>query len=78
MTWHRKLPKTLYLNDGRTVATLAQARDVMLALPQLHQTNTHWQDAAALLLQAAYRGRLAPISDAEAQLSQALAVEGMI
>jgi hypothetical protein len=69
MTWHRKLPKTLYLNDGRTVATLAQARDVMLALPQLHQTNTHWQDAAALLLQAAYRGRLAPISDAEAQLS---------
>jgi hypothetical protein len=78
MTWHRKLPKTLYLNDGRTVATLAQARDVMLALPQLHQTNTHWQDAAALLLQAAYRGRLAPISDAEAQLSQALTVEGMI
>lgn len=78
MTWDRKLPKPLYLNDGRTVATLGQARDVMLALPQLRQANSHWQDAAELLLQAAYRGRLVPILDAEAQLSQALAAEGMI
>jgi hypothetical protein len=50
MTWSRKLPKPLYLNDGRTLATLAQARDAVLALPQLCQTDPHWQHAAELLL----------------------------
>jgi hypothetical protein len=75
MTWSRRLPKPLYLNDGRTIATLAEARDDMLALPQ---TNPHWRPAAELLMQAAYRGRLDPIQDAGTQLSRALKADGLI
>ena len=78
MTWHRRFPKPLYLNDGRTVATLAQARDVVLGLPELHQSNPHWQDAAEILLKAAYRGRQDPIFDARKQLSRALEADGLI
>jgi len=78
MTWSRKLPKPLYLNDGRTLATLAQARDAVLALPRLHQTDLHWRDAAELLIEASYRGRQDPILDVRTQLSRALEAEGLI
>jgi hypothetical protein len=78
MSWSRRLPKPLYLNDGRTIATLAQARDAMLALSRLPQTNPHWRQAADLLLEAAYRGRQDPILDAGMQLSRALEADGLI
>jgi hypothetical protein len=78
MTWHRRLPKPLYLNDGRTIATLAHARDFMLGLPELQQTNAHWREAGALLMEAAYRHRQAEIADAHAQLSRAAEAEGWL
>jgi hypothetical protein len=78
MTWSRKLPKPLYLNDGRTLTTLAQARDAVLALPQPHQADQHWQHAAELLSEASNRGRQDPILDAQTQLSRALEAEGLI
>jgi DNA-binding SARP family transcriptional activator len=78
MAWSRRLPQTLYLNDGRTIATLAEARDVILALSRLDQTNPHWERAAELLMEAAYRGRLDPIVDVGAQLSRALRADGLI
>ena len=59
--------KPLYLNDGRTIATLAEARDVMVALSRLDQTNPHWARAAELLMEAAYRGRKDPIIDVGAR-----------
>jgi hypothetical protein len=31
MAWTRKLPEPITLTDGRKIATLGQARDVMLA-----------------------------------------------
>lgn len=78
MAWHRRLPKPLYLSNGHTLATLAQARDFMLAQPQLYQINPLWQSAAELLLQAAYRGRQDPILDVGRQLSRALEADGLI
>jgi hypothetical protein len=78
MTWFRKLPRPLYLNDGRTLATLAQARDAVLALPQLHQTNPQWRHAFELLMEASYRGRQDAILDVETQLSRAFEIEGLI
>jgi hypothetical protein len=78
MPWSRRFPKPLYLNDGRTIATLAEARDVMVALSRLDQTNPHWAPAAELLMEAAYRSRKYPIIDVGAQLSLALKADGLI
>lgn len=78
MPWSRRFQKPLYLNDGRTIATLAEARDIMLALSRLEQTNPHWARAAELLMEAAYRSRKDPILDAGAQLSLALKADGLI
>ena len=78
MPWSRRFQQPLYLNDGRTIATLAEARDVMLALSRLDQTNPHWARAAELLMEAAYRGRKDPILDAGAELSLALKADGLI
>jgi hypothetical protein len=78
MTWSRKLPKPLYLNDGSTLATLAQARDAVLALPQLHKTDPQWRHAFELLMEASYRGRQDPILDVATLLSCALETKGLI
>jgi hypothetical protein len=78
MTWSRRLPKPLRLNDGRTIATLAEARDVMLTLAHEAEANPHWREAAELLMKAAYRGRQDPIHDAGMQLSRALRADGLI
>jgi hypothetical protein len=58
--------------------TLAQARDVMVALSRIDQTNPHWRRAAELLMEAAYRGRQEQIQDAGVYLSQALRADGLI
>jgi len=78
MPWSRRLPKSLRLNDGRTLSTLAEARDLLLDLPPLDQAHPQWIDAGELLLQAAYRGRQEPIADVERQISRALQVKGLI
>ena len=78
MTWTRRLPTSLHLNDGRTLTTLAQARDLLLDLPQLDQANPHWQSAGELLLQGAYRGRQTPILDVSKQFSRALHIDGLL
>jgi hypothetical protein len=78
MTWSRRLPEPLRLNDGRTVATLAEARDLMLTLPHETEIDPHWRQAAEVLLKAAYRGRQDPIHDASRELSRALRANGLI
>lgn len=77
MTWTRKLPIPILLKDGRTIATLGQARDVMLALPEHRRMKPFWQYAAELLLDAAEQGG-GDIDDAWAQLSRALTAEGLL
>jgi hypothetical protein len=78
MVWSRKLAKPIYLNDGRTIGTLAAARDLMLSLPSRSLTNAHWQDTAEILLESARNGRIDPLRDAGAQVSRALQAEGLI
>src|SRR5580698_9688528 len=53
MSWSRPLPEPIKLKDGRKIATLGQARAVMLALPERHQFRPFWQYAAELLIEAA-------------------------
>ena len=78
MTWSRRLPEPLRLNDGRTIATLAEARDLMLTLPHDPEIDPRWREAAETLLKAAYRGRQDPIHDARRELSRALRANGLI
>jgi hypothetical protein len=78
MVWSRKLPRPIYLNDGRTIGTLAAGRDLMLSLPPRRQASEHWQCAAERLLEAANMGRIDPVRDAGAHLSRALKAEGLI
>jgi hypothetical protein len=37
MPWTRKLSEPLILKDGRTLATLGEAREMMLSLPPIHR-----------------------------------------
>jgi hypothetical protein len=64
---------------GETLAILADARALMLRLPERHQHRPFWQYAAELLIAAAAeRGNRASIDDAAAQLSRALNAEGLL
>jgi hypothetical protein len=76
MPWTRKFREPIALKDGRMIATLGQARAVMLALPDRHQVRPFWQYAAELLIEAAEHN--GSIDDAWAQLSRALAAEGLL
>ena len=76
--WTRKFPEPIKLKDGRKIATLGQAREVMLALPERHQLRPFWQYAAELLIDAAERGDRASIDNAAAQLRRALSAEGLL
>lgn len=78
MSWTRRLPTSVRLGDGRTLTTLAQARDLLLARPRVDQASSHWRSAGELLLQAAHRGRKTSIFDAGDQFSRALHVDGLL
>ena len=78
LIWSRKLPRPMYLDDGRTIGTLAAARDFVLGLPMPQRGREHWQQAAEVLLKAAYRGEQDSVQDAGAKLSRALEIDGMI
>jgi hypothetical protein len=74
MTWSRKLAKPIALKDGRTIATLGEAREMMLSLPPIHRRGAVWQYAGELLAEGADDS----LADAEAQLERALKAEGLI
>jgi hypothetical protein len=63
------------LNDGRRITTLANARGLILSLPELHQKIAHWRYAAELLSKAADHGGKYNLFEARAQLVCALKVE---
>ena len=77
MTWSRKLKNPITLADGRRIRSLADARGIILALPEGHLADAHWQHAAELLLTAA-RSAKAPLASFEDQLAVALKAEGLI
>ena len=78
MSWSRKLASPITLKDGRTIATLSEAREMMLSIPIDHRRGDMWRYTADLLNQAAADNAYVPHVDAEQQLRQALMSEGLI
>jgi hypothetical protein len=76
MPWSRKLSAPIVLKDGRMIAKLGDAREMMLAIPVVRRREAIWQATADLLNEAAAYQDLIP--DAEAQLLRALKAEGLI
>ena len=56
MPWSAPLSRPLTLRDGKRLATLADARALVLALPAGDQERNAWQRAAELLIEAAENG----------------------
>jgi hypothetical protein len=74
MPWTRKLPTPIVLKDGRSIATLEEARAFMLGLPERSQARPYWQYAAELLIDAAEGA--GDIKGAYHQLKRAITAEG--
>lgn len=56
--WSRKLTYTLHTRDGRTLRTLREAVDYMLAMPESRQLLPAWQSATRLVMEAAETGEV--------------------
>jgi hypothetical protein len=78
MPWVRKFAEPIALKDGRTLATLADAHALMMALPDRRQRDPHWQYAGELLQKAASRDGGFALAQAHAQLPRALKSEGLL
>jgi hypothetical protein len=76
MPWTSKFRPSLVLRNGRSIATLSDARALILALPESHQERPYWQYAAELLLKAADGQET--IAEARNQFLRALRGEGLI
>jgi hypothetical protein len=78
MSWTSKFKTPLTLKDGQAIETLADARDVILSLPEYQQRRDYWGYAATLLMGAAQRGKREAIEDAYWQLKRALNMDRML
>jgi hypothetical protein len=78
MPWSRKLTTPIILKDGRTIATLSQAREMMLSLPMEHRRGNMWRYTADLLNDAAADNSYVPHTEAEAQFMRSLEAEGLL
>jgi hypothetical protein len=76
MSWTRKLPSPIALHDGRTIATLFDARELIRALPARQQRDPVWERAALLILEAS--GERETLSEVATQLRVALIAQGLI
>jgi len=56
MPWSTPFDDPIALRRGRTLATLQQAADYVMALPQDVQHEPHWQTAVENLINAAETG----------------------
>ena len=78
MPWSRKLATPITLKDGRAIATLGQARELMLSLPIAHRRGEMWRYTADLLGEAAADNSYVPHTEAEAQFMHSLKAEGLL
>jgi len=78
MPWSRKFATPITLKDGRAIATLSQARELMLSLPIAHRRGDMWRNTASLLDEAAADSSYVPHIKAEAQFMRSLKAEGLI
>jgi hypothetical protein len=76
--WPRPLPREVFLQDGRRIITLADARQVILDLPTRRQETQAWLEAGRLLLAASHRvASRVDLEACEQQLMIALKAEGL-
>jgi hypothetical protein len=78
MSWSRQFSAPITLKDGRTIATLGQAREMMFSLPPANRRESTWRAAAAQLSEAAANNSYSKPVDAETQLKVALKIEGLL
>jgi hypothetical protein len=76
MPWSTKFLEPIVLKDGRAIATLDEARALMLSLPRQRQVRPYWQYLAELMLAVA-EGRIR-VEVAYNQLLRAIAAEGSL
>ena len=76
MPWTSECKTPLRLKVGRAIETLADARNVILSLPEYQQRRDYWGYAATLLMGAAQAGNRETIEDAYRQLARALRLIG--
>ena len=77
MTWSRAFAETFVLADGRKIKTLDEAGQLVLALPERHRANGHWQGAMQLLMRAVEDPSAKALDRAARQFSIALHAEGL-
>jgi hypothetical protein len=77
MTWSRAFAEPFVLADGRTIKTLYEAGQLVLALPERHRANGHWVRAMERLLAAAEDPSAEGLDRAARQFSIALRAEGL-
>lgn len=75
MPWSAPLSKPLTLRDGKKLETLADARRLILTLPDGDQERNAWQKAAELLMAAADGG---DVDAATEQVAAALFMQAMV
>jgi hypothetical protein len=78
MPWTARFRKPIVLRSGRNLAILADARDLLLALPQTHHGRPHVAHAAQLLIKAAESAERGGMASASAQMVRALQAEGLL
>jgi hypothetical protein len=76
MTWSSRLTRVIVTRNGQELFTLAQARAYILALGSGVNQRQHWQQAAALLLEARKTG--SKVMAATDQMVLALFIEGRL
>jgi hypothetical protein len=76
MPWSRQLSAPIMLKDGRRLASLGDARQMMASIPDEHRTALHWQHAAVMLTRAAQAK--CGIDEAQMQIALALKAEGLL
>ena len=79
MNWTRPFPAPIVLKDGRLIATLSDARLVILGFPESRRALADWTRAADLLMKAAGdRGTGVDLAAASKHLKLMLNAEGLI
>jgi hypothetical protein len=76
MIWNTGFGAPLPLKDGRRLATLGDAADLIIALPESRRFQTHWQQVAEALLEAA-SAKSVSAGEVRWQLAIALRAEGL-
>ena len=78
MSWSKKLPGPIKLRDGRELATLSDARSLILDLTKSRRARPTWLYATELILRAAETGKRADLAEARRQIARAASADGIL